>query len=117
MVVSLEKGFARSLDAAVAKSASRPEVVRASVVEGREEAMDPGEDFFDLRDKVGVICGEVSESVSYIFDGWCGVASCAVKVWGGILGCEKTLMDRCKALEDEAEPGVAVDSAVGGVEG
>jgi hypothetical protein len=77
----------------------------------------PGEDFFNLGNKVHIVCGEVSERISDVVDGWCRVACDAVKVRGSVLGCKKTFMDCCKALKDEAEPGVAVDSAVGCVEG
>jgi hypothetical protein len=77
----------------------------------------PGEDFFDLGNEVDVICRECSKCVSNVVDRWGGVARYTIKVRGGVLGREKTFMDRGEALQDNAEPGVAVDCAVRGVEG
>jgi hypothetical protein len=70
LVVSFQEGFARGFDATVTQGAGRAEIRGASVIEGCEETVNPGEDFFNLRDEVDVVRGEVSERVGNVFDMW-----------------------------------------------
>jgi hypothetical protein len=53
--VSLEEGFAGGFNTTVTQCASWAEVGRAGVVQGREKAVDPSEDFLNRGDEVRLV--------------------------------------------------------------